>query len=172
MTRIMWAAVLVLAVLTVPVWAQTSQTSSNIVAGQQVAGVRVGGNVNDALTALGSLYNRADSRSGKYSLYEWPLRPFVVIAEKESGRVVLVVVVLNDTYRTDKGSVTGGSERAAVEATYGKEFTTDEDQSSITLIYDTQGIAFDIGKVGVMAGRVTQIVVFTAGQWKAITEGL
>lgn len=171
MRHFIWAAALILFLAAAPVGGQT-QASTSIVAGQQAAGVKVGGNVSEAFTSFGSLYNKADSRSGKYTLYEWPLRPFVVIAEKESGKVLLVVIVLSDNYRTDKGSVTGGTERATVESSYGKEFTTDEDQSSITLIYDAQGIAFDIGKVGVMAGRVTQIVIFPAGQWKSITEGL
>jgi len=168
MTRITGAAALVLALLAAPAWAQTNTA---IVAGQHVAGVRLGAGVNDAVATFGNLYNQADSRSGKYTLYEWPLRPFVAVAEKESGKVVLLVVVLSDAYRTDRG-ITGGTERAAVEAAYGREFTTDEDNSSTTMIYDGLGIAFDIGKVGVMTGRVIQIIVFTPGQWKAITEGL
>ena len=146
--------------------------NTGIVAGQHIGGVRVGAPAADAVAAFGSIYNQVDSRSGKYTLYEWPLRPFVAVAEKESGRIVLLVVVLSDLYRTDKGGITGGSERAAVEAAYGAEFTTEEDQSSVTLVYDPQGIAFDIGKVGAMAGRVVQIIVFVPGQWKAITEGL
>ena len=170
MRRVLWAGMLTLALLATPVFAQT--TSTAIVAGQHVGGIRVGGNATDAVSAFGSLYNRAESRSGKFALYEWPLRPFVVIAEKESGKIVLLVVVLNDTYRTDRGSVTGGTERATVESAYGREFTTEEDQTSITLIYDPQGIAFDIGKVGALSGRVVQIIVFVPGQWKAITDGL
>jgi len=96
----------------------------------------------------------------------------VVVTEKESGRIVLCVIVLSDVYRTDRGNITGGSERAAVEAAYGAGFTTEEDESSTTLVYDGQGIAFDIGKRGAMSGRVVQIVVFVPGQWKAITGGL
>jgi len=169
MRHVAWAALLVLAALAGSVLAQAN---TSIVAGQHVAGVRLGGSANDAISAFGNLYNQAESRSGKYTLYEWPLRPFVVIAEKESGRIVLCVIVLSDTYRTDRGNLAGGSERAAVEAAYGTEFTTEEDESSVTMIYDAQGIAFDIGKRGAMSGRVLQIVVFVPGQWKAITGGL
>jgi len=169
MRRVVWAALVILAGLVGPVLAQAN---TNIVAGQHVAGVRIGGSATDAISAFGSLYNQADSRSGKYTLYEWPLRPFVVIADKESGRIVLCVIVLSDAYRTDRGSITGGSERASVETAYGSEFTTEEDESSVTMVYDAQGIAFDIGKRGAMSGRVVQIVVFVPGQWKSITQGL
>ncbi|MDQ7843093.1 MAG: hypothetical protein QN141_01975 [Armatimonadota bacterium] len=169
MRGVAWAVLVVLALLGEPAFAQANTTIS---AGVHVAGVRIGGVASEAIAAFGSLYNQADSRSGKYTLYEWPLRPFVVITEKESGRIVLCVIVLSDLYRTDKGNITGGSERAAVEAAYGREFTTEEDESSTTLVYDGQGIAFDIGKRGAMSGRVVQIVVFVPGQWKAITQGL
>lgn len=169
MTRVLWAGLALLALLTGPVYAQGAGT---IVAGQQIGGVRIGGSVTDAVSVAGSLYNQVDSKSGKYTLYEWPLRPFIMIAEKESGRIVLVVVTLSDAYQTDKGSVTGGSERAAVEAAYGREFTAEEDETSTTMVYDPQGIAFDVGKRGAMSGRVTQIIVFTPGRWKAITESL
>jgi hypothetical protein len=148
----------------------SAQTSSVIVAGQSAGGIRVGGQVDEAIRLLGDLYDRSDR--DKYSIYDWPLRPFLLIAEKDSGKIVFVLVQLSDAYRTDKGSLTGGSERAAVEAAYGSEFTADEDQRSITLIYDSLGIAFDIGKFGVMRGRVMAIMVFVPGQWKQIVEGL
>lgn len=148
-----------------------AQTNTTIVAGQSVAGIRIGGNVNDAIAALGSLFDREDTGSGKFSVYDWPLRPFIVIAEKESGRVVLVSVSLTDQFRTDKG-VTGGSERQAVETAYGREFEAADAQAATRIIYDGQGIAFFVGKFGVMSGRVMQILVFAPGQWKVITEGL
>ncbi len=147
-----------------------AQTSSAIVAGQSAGGIQVGGQVDEAVRLLGDLYDKADRE--KYSIYDWPLRPFLLIAEKDSGKVVFVLIQLSDAYRTDKGGLTGGSERAAVEAAYGSEFTTDEDSRSITLIYDSLGIAFDIGKFGVMRGRVMAIMVFVPGQWKQIVEGL
>lgn len=168
MKKIVVFLVLLSVLLGNPTWAQTNTAIS---AGQHIAGVRVGGNVSDAVATFGNLYNQADTRSGKHTVYDWPLRPFALLAEKESGRIVLIVVSFTDTYRTDRGGITGGAERTAVESAYGREFTTDEDQASVTLIYDGQGIAFEIGKVGVMSGRVIQIVVFTPGQWKAITEG-
>lgn len=149
----------------------SAQTNPAIIAGQSVAGIRIGSTVNDAISTLGGLFDRGDSRSGRYSIYDWPLRPLVVLAEKDSGRVVLIAVSFTDAYRTDRG-ITGGTERQAVEAAYGREFTTDEDQSSTTLLYDALGIAFDIGKQGAMNGRVVRIFVFPAGQWKDITDGL
>jgi len=95
-----------------------------------------------------------------------------VVAEKESGKVVLVLIQLSDSYKTDKGGLTAGSDRELVEAAYGKEYATDEGQRTITLIYDAQGIAFDLGKSGVLTGRVMSIIIFVPGQWKAITENL
>lgn len=153
-------------------WTAGAQTNTTIVAGQSVAGIRIGGNVNEATSVLGSLFDRADSRSGKYTFYNWPLRPIAIFAEKESGRIVFIIMELTDAYRTDLGSVTAGSERQSVEAAYGREFTSDESQASTALIYDALGIAFVVGKSGVMNGRVLSIVVFVSGQWKQITEGL
>ncbi len=147
-----------------------AQNGSTVVAGQSAAGVRVGAHINDALIVLGPVSDKTDRE--KYSVYDWPLKPFLVVAEKESGKVVLVLIQLSDAYKTDKGGLTGGSDRELVEAAYGKEYATDEDQRTTTLIYDAQGIAFDIGKSGVMMGRVMSIIVFVPGQWKAITENL
>lgn len=149
------------------------QTSgSTIVAGQSAAGIRIGGTVDDAAAALGTFYEKADTKSGKFTAYAWALRPVLALTDKESGKIVFVIVVNTDTYRTDRGSLTGGSERAAVEAAYGREFTTDEEGASVTLIYNALGIAFDVDKAGVLQGRVSQISVFVPGQWKAIVDGL
>jgi len=70
----------------------SAQTNTAIVAGQSIGGVRIGGNINDAIGALGNLFDREEGTSGKYVFYDWPLKPFLIIAEKESGRVVLVAV--------------------------------------------------------------------------------
>lgn len=165
-TKTLTVAVLCVALLAAPAWAQVS----TVVAGQAVAGIRIGGNVTDAISALGALFEKQDTDSGKYTIYDWPLRPLLVIAEKDSGRVVLVLIAFTDLYRTDRG-ITGGSERPAVESAYGREFASTESQSSIRLVYDSLGIAFDIAKAGVMSGRVVQIFVFMPGLWKQITEG-
>ena len=162
--------VLLALVVAVPVTGQTP--AATIVAGQSAAGVRVGGNVNDAVSSLGSFYEKADTKSGKYTAYAWALRPVLLLSDKESGKIVLIVIVNTDAYRTDRGGITGGTERTTVESTYGREFTTDEEGSSVTLIYDALGIAFDVDKAGALQGRVSQISVFTPGQWKAIIGSL
>jgi len=149
----------------------SAQTNTTIVAGQSIGGIRIGANVNDATAELGTLVDRTDSRSGKYTIYDWPLRPHLVIAEKESGRIVLALVALTEVYRTDKG-ITAGSERGAVESAYGREFTTEDDEGSVSLIYDAQGIAFEVGKARSMSGRVLSIIVYAPGTWKQVTEGL
>lgn len=164
-------AVLTSAVVLLLLATAGAQTNTTIVAGQSVAGIRIGGNVNDAIAALGSMFDREETGSGKYTVYDWPLRPFLVIAEKESGRVVLVSISLADQFRTDKG-IAAGSERQVVETAYGREFEATDAQAATRLIYDAQGITFFVGKFGVMNGRVMQILVFAPGQWKAITEGL
>lgn len=153
-----------------PVAGQTAGTT--IVAGQAAAGARIGGSVEEAASALGTFYEKADTKSGKYTAYAWALRPVLALTDKESGKIVFIIVVNTDSYRTDRGSITGGTERASVESAYGREFTTDEEGSSVTLIYDALGIAFDIDKAGPLQGRVSQISVFTPGRWKAIIDGL
>ena len=166
------ALVLAVLALVVAIPAAGQTTNTTIVAGQSAGGVRVGGSVNDAIAVMGSLYEKGDTKSGKYTAYAWALRPVLLLSEKESGRIVLVVIANSDAYRTDRGSITGGTERQTVETAYGREFTTDEEGNSVTLIYDALGIAFDIDKGGVLQGRVSQITVFAPGQWKAILGGL
>ncbi len=167
MIRLVAGVLLGVALFALPAAAQSAAT---VIAGQAAAGVRLGAHINDALVVLGPVNDKTDRE--KYSVYDWPLKPFLVVAEKESGKVVLVLIQLSDTYKTDKGGLTGGSDRELVEATYGKEYATDEDQRTITLIYDAVGIAFDVGKTGVLMGRVMSIIVFMPGQWKAITDNL
>lgn len=171
MGRSIGAILIGLVLLAVPAAAQTP-ANTTIVAGQQMAGVRIGGNINEAVSAFGTLYDREDSENGKYTIYDWPLRPFAVIAEKESGQIVLMLVAYSDAYRTDKGNITGGSERTAVEAAYGREFEAGDSESAVRLVYDPQGITFNFAKQGSMTGRVIVITIFVAGQWKAITDGL
>jgi len=153
-----------------PAVGQTPGTT--IVAGQSVAGIRIGGTVADAVSALGSFYEKADTKSGKYTAHAWALRPVLLLTDKESAKIVFIITVNTDSYRTDRGSITGGTERATVEGAYGREFTTDEEGASVTLIYDALGIAFDIDKGGALQGRVSQISVFTPGQWKTIIGSL
>ncbi len=146
-----------------------AQIGASIIPGQAVGPIKIGGQVSEAVTMLGDLVDKTER--GSYVLYDWPLKPLLVIAEKDSGKIVLVLIQLSDTYLTEH-AITGGSDRVAVEKTYGKEFTTDENQRSTTLVYDGLGIAFDIGKLGVMSERVTSIFVFLPGQWKKITGDL
>jgi hypothetical protein len=160
-------ALLCVGLLSVPA---TADNGAAIVAGQSAAGIRIGSSVDDAIAVLGKMYDKDDI--DKYAIYDWPLKPFLVIAEKEASKVVLILVQLNDSYKTDKGDISAGSDQASVEAVYGKEFTPDEDSRSLTMIYDALGIAFDIGKSGVMSGRVSRIIIFVPGQWKQITGGL
>ena len=159
---------LALVVLTAPA---AAQTNTAIVAGQSIGNIRIGGNANDAVAELGTLVDRSDARDGKHTVYDWPLRPHLLVAEKDSGRIVLILVAFSDIYRTDKG-ITAGSERSAVESAYGREFTTEDDEGSVTLIYDGLGIAFEVGKIRSLSGRVMAIIVFAPGTWKQITDAL
>src|SRR3989442_7160469 len=90
---------------------------------------------------LGSVVNQSDRE--KYTLYDWPFKPFLVIAEKDTGKVVLVLIQLSEQYKTDKGGITGGSDRTIVEGSYGKEVATDEGRT-LTMIYDSFGPSVDI----------------------------
>jgi len=166
--RILGVALVGVALLGLPA---AAQTGSNIIAGQSAGSLRIGTSVSDVIAALGSLYESEDSESGKYTLYDWPLKPFAVAVDKESNRVVLVLVGFTDAFSTDKG-IAGGSERQAVETAYGKEYTASEGSRSTRIIYDDLGIAFDLGRSGALSSKVTQIFIFVPGQWKAIMEGL
>ena len=146
-----------------------AQSGGAVVAGQAAGGIRVGQGIQDAMGLLGSVVNQSERE--KYVIYDWPFKPFLVVAEKDTGKVVLVLIQLSEQYRTDKGGITGGSDRTIVEDSYGKEFATDEGRT-LTMIYDPLGIAFDIGKSGVLSGKVMSIIVFVPGQWKAITASL
>lgn len=146
-----------------------AQSGGAVIAGQSAGGISLGRDINAAMGFLGPIVNRSDRE--KYALYDWPFKPFLVIAEKDSGKVVLVLIQLSELYRTDKGGITGGSDQAIIEDSYGKEFAVDEGRT-LTMIYDSQGIAFDIGKSGVLTGKVMSIIVFVPSQWKAITTDL
>ncbi len=166
MHKLVVSTALAVTLLAAPLFAQTPES---VVPGQAVGGIRLGGNIDEAVNMLGELVDK--SERGSYMVYDWPLRPLLVIAEKDSGKIVLVLVQLNDAYRTER-AITAGSDRQAVEKAYGKGFLSDENQRSTTLIYDELGIAFDIGKLGVMQDKVTSIFVFMPGQWKKITADL
>jgi hypothetical protein len=56
-------AIILALVIAGPVAGQTSGTS--IVAGQSAAGVRIGGTADEAVSALGALFQKADTKSGK-----------------------------------------------------------------------------------------------------------
>ncbi|MBI2972341.1 MAG: hypothetical protein HYY39_00920, partial [Armatimonadetes bacterium] len=60
-------AVLTSAVVLLLLATAGGQTNTTIVAGQSVAGIRIGGNVNDAIAALGSMFDREDTGSGKHT---------------------------------------------------------------------------------------------------------
>src|SRR5947208_16748914 len=117
--RILGVALVGVALLGLPA---AAQTGSNIIAGQSAGVLRIGTSVSDVIAALGSLYESEDSESGKYTLYDWPLKPFAVAVDKESNRVVLVLVGFSDVFSTDKGFA-GRSEVAAVETGYANAYS-------------------------------------------------
>ena len=168
MNRILAVALVAVALLALPA---AADPGSSIVAGKVAGEIQLGASVGDVIATLGGLYESEDSESGKYTLYDWPLKPFAVAVDKESGHVVLVLVGFTDAFHTDKG-IAGGSERQAVESAYGKEYTSSEGNRSTRLIYDDLGIAFDLGRSGALSSKVTQIFIFVPGQWKAIMDGL
>ncbi|MDR7435525.1 MAG: hypothetical protein QN189_10410 [Armatimonadota bacterium] len=160
---------LLVAIILVMAMPAVAQVSSTIVAGQSVGSLRIGAPISEAISLLGDLYEKEDSQSGKFTSYDWPLTPFFVVAEKESGRIVLISVWRTSAYRTDRG-ITGGSRRDEVTRAYGNEFQTEEGENLTGLIFDRLGIAFFLGKRGVLTDRVVEIVVFAPGRWKEITE--
>jgi hypothetical protein len=102
--------------------------------------------------------------------YYWPLKRIGVIADKDSKRIVALVVSLDDSYKTDRG-ITIGSDVNTFRTAYGKEERVDQHQDDATYVYDKLGIAFVVDDGGALDQRVSLIYVFAPGQYQAIFMG-
>ncbi|HEV2438628.1 MAG TPA: hypothetical protein VGX97_01030 [bacterium] len=150
--------------------AGAAQTSA-IVPGKAVGDYQLGQALDPLVSTLGPLHSSDDLPSGTMTGYYWPLKRIGVIAQKDSKRIIALVVSLDDTYRTDRG-VTIGSDIGAFHSAYGKEDAVDEHQDDQTYVYDKLGIAFVVDTGGALDQRVSLMYVFPPGQYHSIfTEG-
>jgi hypothetical protein len=150
-------------------YAQGSPTASPISPGQSVGGFRLGENVTDMVTSLGPIHSEDDIPGSNLTAYFWPLKRLGAIADKNSSKVVALVVSLDDGYRTDKG-VAAGTEMDSVRTAYGHEDSVDSHEDDDTLVYDQIGVAFLVDKSGALGSRVSAIFVFNPGQYKTIFQ--
>ena len=140
---------------------------SAVVPGKAVGDYQLGQAIDPMMSLLGPLHSSDDLPAGTMIGYYWPLKRIGVIAEKQSKRIVALVVSLDDTYRTDRG-VAIGADVGAFHSAYGKEDALDEHQEDQTFVYDKLGIAFVVDQGGALDQRVSLIYVFPPGQYHSI----
>jgi len=139
----------------------------SVIPGKAIGDFQLGETVDPMVSSLGPLHSSDDLPAGNMTGYYWPLKRIGVIAQKDSNRIVALVVSLDDSYKTDQG-VGVGSDVNALRGAYGKEDTVAEHQGDTTYVYDRLGIAFVIDQGGALDQRVSLIYIFPPGQYKAI----
>jgi len=140
-----------------------------IVPGSAIGTFRLGENVSDVVSALGPIHSEDDIPGSSLSGYYWPLKRIGAIADKDSNKVVALVVSLDEGYQTEKG-IGAGAEMNTVRTAYGAEDTVDSHEDDDTLVYDKMGVAFVVDKSGALGRRVSVVFVFTPGQYKTIFQ--
>jgi len=158
----------VLAVVGIAVLATAgaAQTAA-VIPGKAVGDYQLGQALDPLVSTLGPLHSSDDLPSGTMTGYYWPLKRIGAIAQKDSKRIIALVVSLDDTYRTDRGVVIG-SDIGAFHSAYGKEDAVDEHQDDQTYVYDKLGIAFVVDTSGALDQRVSLMYVFPPGQYHSI----
>lgn len=149
------------------VTAGAAQEGLTVIPGQSVGEFRLGEDVNAMVTALGPLHSQDDLAGNALVGYYWPLRRLGAIVDKNTSKVVALVVSQDDSYKTDKG-VTAGTEMEAVRSAYGPEDSVDNHQDDQTLVYDKLGVAFVVDKSGPLGSRVSVIFVFDPGRYRTV----
>jgi hypothetical protein len=138
-----------------------------IIPGQRIASYSLGQDVSSILSSLGPVRSQDDLPETALTGYYWPLKRIGIIADNSSGKVVGLVVSLDDGYTTDKG-VGAGTEMDAVRTAYGGEDILDNHDEDETLVYNTLGVAFVVDKNGALNSRVSVIFVFSPGHYRDI----
>lgn len=141
--------------------------STPVVPGQSIGGFRLGQDISPIVDSLGPLHSEDDLPGAALTGYYWPLKRIGAIVDKDSHKVVGLVVSLDDTYTTDKG-VAAGSEMEQVRTAYGAEDSVENHQDDETLVYDKLGVAFVVDKAGALGSRVSVIFVFGSGHYHEI----
>jgi hypothetical protein len=152
--------------------AQTAPNASGsgaIEPGQAVGNYRLGQDVTQLVTTLGPIHSEDDIPGSTLTGYYWPLKRIGAIADKNTKKIVALVVSLDEGYRTDKG-VSAGTDMDTVRTAYGHEDSVDSHEDDDTLVYDSLGVAFVVDKSGALGSRVSVIFVFGSGQYKKIFQ--
>jgi hypothetical protein len=150
-------------------YAQAPAGGMSIMPGQSVGAYHIGQDISVLVSALGPINEADDIPGSQYTGYYWPLKRIGAIADKQTNKIVALIVQLDENYRTDKG-VSAGTELDALRAAYGQEDSVDSTDDDDTLVYDNLGIAFAVDKAGALSSRVSAIWVFGSGQYKSIFD--
>jgi hypothetical protein len=140
---------------------------SAVIPGKAIGDYQLGQTLDPMMSSLGPLHSSDDLPSGNMTGYYWPLKRIGAIAVKDSGRIIALVVSLDDSYKTDSG-VGIGSDVDALHSAYGKEDTVAQHQQDTTYVYDRLGIAFVVDEGGALDQRVSLMYIFPPGQYKSI----
>lgn len=150
-------------------WAQTTPAPSagaGILPGRAIGSFQIGEDISQAVTTLGPVHSQ-DAVGSALSVYYWPLRRIGTVADASSNKIVALVVSMDDGYRTDKG-IGAGAAVDAVRRAYGTEDATDSGQDHDVLVYDKLGVAFAVDTAGPLTDRVSEVYVFSPGQYEKI----
>lgn len=143
---------------------------SAVIPGKAVGDYQLGQALDPIMSALGPLHSKDDLPAGTMTGYYWPLKRIGAIAEKDSGKVVALVVSLDDNFKTDRG-VGIGADMGSVQQSYGKPDSVAQHEDDQTLVYDKLGIAFVVDQGGPLDQRVSVMYVFSPGQYGSIFTG-
>lgn len=140
---------------------------SSVIPGKAIGDYQLGQVLDPLVSTLGPLHSSDDLPSGTMTGYYWPLKRIGIIADKDTKKVVALVVSLDDSYKTDRG-IAIGSDIGAFRGAYGKEDSIDEHQDDSTYVYDKLGIAFVVDNGGALDQRVSLMYVFPPGHYSSI----
>ena len=85
---------------------------SSVIPGKAIGDFQLGETVDPMVSSLGPLHSSDDLPAGNMTGYYWPLKRIGVIAQKDSNRIVALVVSLDDSYKTDQGVGVGSDVNA------------------------------------------------------------
>ena len=140
---------------------------SAVVPGRAIGDYQLGQALDPLVATLGPLHSSDDLPSGSMTGYYWPLKRIGLIADKNTKKIVALVVSLDDTFKTERG-IAVGSDINAFHSAYGKEDSIDEHQDDSTYVYNKIGIAFVVDNGGALDQRVSLMYVFPPGRYGSI----
>ena len=156
------AAVLLMAMGGIAPGTAASSQDRRIVPGHSIGRFSLGEDIASLVATLGLLYSGRDLPNNNFTGYYWPFKRLGAVAERKTNKIVALAISLDDTYMTD-GGIGPGARFDTVRRIYGPEDAVNQDQTGDVLVYETLGIAFVVGDVGSLEGRVSAVFVFLPG---------